>query len=96
MNELAYLLCDIVEKGDRETKLRSWLEDETPFEFAVPHHMVREIENSAPKRGWCEITYSGEKDRRASITLPRPAFQFGSKMTVSTKHLDRPATKKKD
>lgn len=94
MRELAYLLCEIIDTGDREHHVKSWLADGSEFEIRVPLHMVSLIETSDPEiprqRGWMHVHFSGENaERHASITLPRPSLRYGDRVTVATKHIMR-------
>ena len=84
MNEKVLLLCQIVERVKEGYKLKSQLQDESEFEVVVPPHYVTPIENTNPQRAWLEVECSGESNRVASITLPKPILDLGHKITVLT------------
>jgi len=97
MNEKVLLLCQIVERTKNGFKLKSQLQDDTEFDVVVPRHFVTPIENTDPQRAWLEVECSGESNRVASITLPKPILEIGHKITVQTKNIKRiPQHEKKE
>lgn len=99
MNEQALLLVDVLEEQHGQLKVRSFLDDGTPFELVVHKHEVVRIPPSDdpkihPDRGWMNVEFSGESHQRANITLPAPAIQLGHKVTVSTSRIQKPTLPK--
>lgn len=94
MYERAWLLCDVPGRTASHVDVECEMFDGTEFRLTVERHLVRflEADEQNPKRGYLEIKYSGEEDRRASITLPVPILDIGHRITVSTdkimRHLD--------
>lgn len=100
MNEQALLLVDVLEEQRGQLKVRSFLDDGSPFELVVNKHEVVRIPPSDdpkihPDRGWMNVEFSGENHQRANITLPAPAIQLGHKVTVSTSRIKKPELPKK-
>ena len=91
MLERAWLLCDVPERNQSHVDVTSEMFDGTEFRLTVRRHLVRflEADEQNPKRGYLEIQYSGEEDRRATITLPVPILDMGHKITVSTDRIMR-------
>jgi len=89
MNERAFLLCEIIGKERGQYTIKSWLQDDTEFELGVPQHYVTLIDNTDPQRAWLEVQYSGESNRVAAITLPKPILDKGHKISVPTKTVKR-------
>lgn len=90
MNDPAFLLVDILEVKSKTTKVRTVLHDDTEVIFEVSSHDLSPIEASKPSRGWLNVQFSGENNRRASITLPAPVLDMGHRITVSTSRIKRP------
>jgi len=98
MNERAYLYCQVVSSKKDEVLIKSELLDETQFELEVSKHSIMHIDNSSPPACWLEITYSGERDEVATISLPRPIIDKGHRITVATNRIQRilPETTRRD
>src|SRR5690606_36165158 len=84
-----------LEEKENHLKVRSYLEDDTPFElFVSSHDLIRipKVDNPKihPNRGWLNVEYSGEANGRASVTLPTPTLNLGSRVTVKTNRLKKP------
>jgi hypothetical protein len=89
MNERAFLLCEIIEEKKGHFTIKSWLQDETEFNLIVPNHYITLIDNTNPQRAWLEVEYSGESNRVAAITLPKPILDKGHKISVRTSKVKR-------
>jgi hypothetical protein len=96
MRELARLLVEIKESDEHTSyhKVTSWLADGTAFDIGVPFHKVKLIDNpnGGVQKGWMEVVFSGEDNKRASVELPSPNITYGDRVTVSTKHVMRENT----
>jgi len=89
MNERAFLLCEVIGEKKGQCTIKSWLQDDTEFKLAVPKHYVTLIDNTDPQRAWLEVEYSGESNRVAAITLPKPILDKGHKISVPTSKVKR-------
>jgi hypothetical protein len=89
MNEPALLLVEILETKGRKSKVRTLLEDDTEVIFEAPTYEIMPIKGNPP-RGWLNVVFSGENNKRASVTLPTPILNMGHRITVSTSRIKRP------
>jgi hypothetical protein len=87
MNERAFLLCEVVDRRGNEVKIKSRLHDDSEFEIAVPRHDITMLDNG--RECWVEVEYSGERERIATITLPKPIIDKGHRITVKTDRIKR-------